>query len=92
MGSYSGGGGGGGASCPGQFILPPNYITKVKFWMLIPLISNYLNEKTDEFKHNSSQIQLFSLSHCFVCLVAGVGGGKLSGEVYLAPNPLTSKK
>ena len=25
------------------------------------------------YKHNSSQIQLFSLSHCSVCLVAGVG-------------------
>ena len=38
-------------------------------------------------KHNSSQIQLFSLSDCSVCLVAGVGG-KLSRPVYLAPHPL----
>ena len=35
--------------------------------------------------HNSSQIQLFSLSHCSVYLVAGVGG-KLSRPVYLDPN------
>ena len=39
------------------------------------------------YKHNSSQIQLFSLSDCSVCLVAGVGG-KLSRPVYLAPHPL----
>ena len=41
-------------------------------------------------KHNSSQIHLFSLSDCSVCLVAGVGGGggKLSRPVYLAPHPL----
>ena len=40
------------------------------------------------YKHNSSQIQLFSLSHCSVYLVAGVGGGggKLSWPVYLAPH------
>ena len=38
-------------------------------------------------KHNSSQIQLFSLSDCSVCLVAGVGG-KLSRPVYLDPHPL----
>ena len=39
-------------------------------------------------KHNSSQIQLFSLSDCSVCLVAGVGGGKLSRQVYLDTHPL----
>ena len=38
-------------------------------------------------KHNSSQIQLLSLSDFSVCLVAGVGG-KLSRPVYLAPHPL----
>ena len=39
-----------------------------------------------DYKHNSSQIQLFSLSDCSVCLVAGVGG-KLSRPVYLDPHP-----
>ena len=39
------------------------------------------------YKHNSSQIQLFSLSDCSVCLVSEVGG-KLSRPVYLAPHPL----
>ena len=38
-------------------------------------------------KNYSSQIQLFSLSYCSLCLVAGVGG-KLSRPVYLAPHPL----
>ena len=37
-------------------------------------------------KHNSSQIQLFSLSDCSVYLVTGVGG-KLSRPVYLDPHP-----
>ena len=37
-------------------------------------------------KHNSSQIQLISLSDCSVCLVVGVGG-KLSRPVYLDPHP-----
>ena len=36
--------------------------------------------------HNSSQIQLYSLSHCSICLVAGEGG-KLSRPVYLDPHP-----
>ena len=39
-------------------------------------------------KHNSSQIQLFSLSDFSVLLVAGVEG-KLSRPVYLAPHPLS---
>ena len=38
-------------------------------------------------KHNSSQIQLFSLSDCSVCLVVGVRG-KLSRPDYLALHPL----
>ena len=42
------------------------------------------------FKHNSSQIQMFSLSDCSVCLVAGVGG-KMSRPVYLAPTHLGIK-
>ena len=42
------------------------------------------------YKHNSSPIQLFSLSDCSVCLVAGVGG-KLSRPVYLAPTHLGIK-
>ena len=36
--------------------------------------------------HNSSQIQLFSLSNCSIYLVTGVGG-KLSRQVYLDPHP-----
>ena len=43
-------------SCKGEgklsrAVYPPNshtYILKVKFWMLIPLISKYLNEKMDQ--------------------------------------------
>ena len=38
------------------------------------------------YKHNSSQIQLISLSDCSVYLVTGVGG-KLSRPVYLDPHP-----
>ena len=38
------------------------------------------------FKNSTSQFELFSLSHYFVCLVAGVGA-KLSGAVYRAPYP-----
>ena len=38
------------------------------------------------YKHNSSQIQLFSLLDCSVYLVTGVGG-KLSRPVYLDPHP-----
>ena len=72
------------ASCPGQFFKPPHppgYQSKI-----ILLFLNYLIWRCINYKHNSSQIQLFSLSHCFVCLVAGVGG-KLSRAVYLAPHP-----
>ena len=36
------------ASCKGHFILSPNCITKVKFWMFIPPISNYLIEEIDQ--------------------------------------------
>ena len=53
----------------------------------ILLILNYLNVKRCiNNKHNSSQIQMFSLSDCLVCLVVGVGG-KLSRPVYLDPHP-----
>ena len=41
------------------------------------------------YKHNLSQILLFSLSDCSVCLVAGVGG-KLSRPVDPAPPPPTT--
>ena len=54
--------------------------------LLILLILNYLIVKMYQFKHNSSEIQLFSLSDCSVYLVAGVGG-KLSWPAYLAPHP-----
>ena len=37
------------------------------------------------YNHNSSQIELSSLSFCLIPLVAGVGG-KLSRAVYLAPH------
>ena len=42
-------------------------------------------EDVSIFKHNSSEIQLFSLLDCSVYLVAGVGG-KLSRPVCLNPN------
>ena len=52
----------------------------------IILILNYLIVMMYQFKHNSSEIQLFSLSDCSVFLVTGVGG-KLSRPVYLDPHP-----
>ena len=58
-----------------------------KIILLILLILNYLNVKMYQYKHNSSHIQLFSLSQCSVYLVTGVGG-KLSRPVYLAHHPL----
>ena len=42
--------------------------------------------KCINLKHNSSQIQLISLSDCSAYLVTGVGG-KLSRPVYLDPHP-----
>ena len=54
--------------------------------LLILLILNYLVVKMYQFKHNSSEIQLFSLSDCSIYLVAGEGD-KLFRPVYLAPNP-----
>ena len=57
---------------------------------IILLSSTYFKlsecEDVSIITHNSSQIQLFSLSDCSVCLVAYVGG-KLSRPVYLAPHP-----
>ena len=64
---------------------PPVYQSKSIVHIL--LILNYLNVKMYKNIHNSSQIQLFSLSDCSLCLVAGVGG-KLSRPVYLAPHPV----
>ena len=43
-------------------------------------------KRFSNLKHNSSQIQLISLSDCSIYLVTGVGG-KLSRPVYLAPHP-----
>ena len=66
---------------------PPEYQRKVI--LLILLILNYLIVKMHQlinYKHNSSQIQLFSLSHCSICLVAWVGD-KLSRPFYHEPNP-----
>ena len=34
-----------GASCPGQFILPPALVLIDNFFMIISLVSNYLNMK-----------------------------------------------
>ena len=51
---------------------PPGYQSKIILQSFI--ILNYLNMMIINYKHNSSQIQLFSLSDCSVCLVVGVGG------------------
>ena len=61
----------------------PGYQRKIILLSL--LVLNYWLWRRINYKHNSSQIQLFSLSDCSVCLVAGVGG-KLSRPVYLAPH------
>ena len=61
----------------------PGYQSKII--LLFLLILNYLNVKMYQLKHNSGHIQLFSLSHSFTCLVAGVEV-KLSMPVYLAPS------
>ena len=63
---------------------------KSKNILLILLISNYLNVRIINYKHDSSQIQMFSLSHCFICLVARLGV-KLSSAVYLDPTHLGIK-
>ena len=64
---------------------PPEYQSKI-----ILLSSTYFKlsecEDVSIIKHNSSEIQLFSLSDCSVYLVTWVGG-KLSRPVYLAPHP-----
>ena len=75
--------GGGGASCPGQFILPhlPEYQIKLFFSN-----STYfkLSECEDVSIINIIEVKFSCvLSHCSVCLVAGVGA-KLSRPVYLA--------
>ena len=44
-----------------------------------------VHEVVSFINHNSSQIELFSLSFSFIPLVAGVGGN-LSRAVYLAPH------
>ena len=56
-----------------MFFLYLTCIIKVKFSILIPLISNYLNVIFINYNHNSIQIELFSLAHSFIRLVAGVG-------------------
>ena len=62
---------------------PPGYQSKII--LLSFLILSIWMWWCIHYKHTSSQIQLFSLSDCFVCLVVGVGG-KLSRPVYLAPH------
>ena len=59
----------------------------VFFVALVHMLSCRGGDQADiNYLHNSSQIQLFSFSHWYICLVAGMGG-KLSRPVYLAPPP-----
>ena len=80
------GGGGGNLSRPVYFDLhQPEYLSKII--LLILLILNYLNVKMYQlytyFKSNSVD----SLSHCSICLVAGVGASCL-GQIILTPTHL----
>ena len=69
------------------YLAPPHPLGyRSKIILLILLISIYLIVKIVNLKHNSSQIQLISLSDCSVYLVTGVGG-KLSRPGYLDPHP-----
>ena len=77
---------GGGLAVQASLSCPPPDGCQSKSIVPIILILNYLTVKSINYKHNSSQIQLLSLSDCSVCLVAWVGG-KLSRPVYLDPHP-----
>ena len=57
---------------------PPWY--RSIFFLLILLIPNYLNVEMYQLYTESKSNLAVSLSHCFVCLVAGGGG-----EAVLAP-------
>ena len=78
---------GGGQAVQGGLSSPPHLGIMFNFFlMLISLVSNFLYIKLYHlYNHNSSQIELFSLSFVLIPLVAGVGG-KLSRAVYLAPH------
>ena len=45
------------------YLVPKTPGNQSKIILLILLILNYLNVKSINYKYNSSQIQLFSLSH-----------------------------
>ena len=71
---------------------PPEYQSKII--LLSFLILNYLNVMCINYKHNSSEIQLFSLLDCSIYLVTGVvGGGGVScpGQFILTPTHLSIK-
>ena len=59
-----------GVSCPGQFILTPTHLgIKVKECLYTYFKLSECEDVNN--KHNSSQMQLFSLPDCSVCLVSG---------------------
>ena len=67
-------------SCP-----PPGYYVLILFNAHFTCFKLSVHEVESFYNHNSSQIELFSLSFGLIPLVAGVGG-KLSRAVYLAPH------
>ena len=78
--------GGGGGSCPGRFILPPTWVLcLILFNAHFTCFKLSVHEVESFYNHNSSQIELFSLSFGLISFVAGLGG-KLSRVVYLAPH------
>ena len=81
----------GGESCLGQFILPPIHLG-IKVKSFAKFFHFRLSECNDVsiIYHNSSQIQLFSLSDCSVCLVAGMGVS-CPGQFILPPTHLGIK-
>ena len=79
--------GGGGESRPGRFILPPTWVLCLIFF----------NAHLTCFKLSVHEVVSFIIIiqvklNCFVCglvtnpLLQGLGGGKLSRVVYLAPH------
>ena len=82
------GGGGGKLSRPVYLAYhTPEYQSKII--LVIILILNYINVRCINYKHNSSQIQLF-LSHLSVNLSAGVGAS-CPGQFILPPTHLGIK-
>ena len=79
-----------GASCPGWFILPPppaqdlsQAVSSVNSYCTITL--EYLVVR--DVNIISVKLRCLHLTFSLVILVRGVGGGKLSRLVYLAPRP-----